>query len=394
MDPLRNPYQPGAGVRPPELAGRDGDLSLADIALQRSELGYAERGAVWHGLRGVGKTVLLNEVASRARARRWLVSKAEATNDRSTVLPAISRSLYLGLRAALGTHEPGRLRRLLSVFKSFTMKIDPTGAYTFGVDVDPLRGQADTGDVAADLTDLLRELGGTARELGVGALLIVDEMQDTPVGELAAINRAIHDAGQGDEPLPILLMGAGLPSLPGILADATSYAERLYHYRSVGPLSADAATLALTRPTEGLGVSWGTDALAATLGATSGYPYFIQTAGRSIWNLAKGSPIDAEDVMAGLAAARGEIDEGLYLSRWSRATAAQRRMMRGLAAYGDGAHVAVADLARDMGYKRSTDLSVSRAELIKKGLLYAPDRGLLAFTVPGMADYIERHPDE
>jgi hypothetical protein len=376
------------------LAGRDEDLALVDVALQRTELGYAERGAVWHGLRGVGKTVLLNEVASRARNRQWLVSKAEAASDRSSLLPGLTRSLYQGLRAALGTHEVGRLRRLLGVFKSFSVTVDPTGAYTFGVEVDATRGHADSGDAATDLTDLLRELGTTARELGVGALLVVDEMQDTPAVELAALNRSIHDAGQGDEPLPILLMGAGLPSLPGILADATSYAERLYNYRTVGPLNEAAAGQALTRPAESLGVDWSSEALEQALAATSGYPYFLQTAGRSIWNLAKASPIDAEDAEAGLGAAREEIDVGLYLSRWSRATAAQRRMMRAMAEHGDRAQVAVADLAREMGLGRSTDLSVSRDQLIKKGLVYAPDRGLLAFTVPGMADYIQRQPEE
>lgn len=394
MDPLRNPYQPGAGVRPPELAGRDDDLALVDVTLQRTELGYAERGAIWHGLRGVGKTVLLNEVASRARQRHWLVSKAEAASDRSSLLPGLTRSLYQGLRAAIGTHEVGGLRRLLGVFKSFSVTVDPSGAYTFGIDLEAARGQADSGDASSDLSDLLRELGSTARELGVGALLVIDELQDTPSVELAALNRAIHDAGQGDEPLPVLLMGAGLPSLPGILADATSYAERLYHYRSVGPLEAQGAEKALRRPAESLGVTWNDDALSLALTATSGYPYFLQTAGRSIWNLAKGTPIDAEDADAGLIAAREEIDVGLYLSRWSRATAAQRRMMRSMASFGDGAPVAVADLAREMGMRRSTDLSVSRDQIIKKGLVYAPDRGLLAFTVPGMADYIQRQPDE
>ncbi|HVA60878.1 MAG TPA: ATP-binding protein [Mycobacteriales bacterium] len=394
MDPLRNPYQPGAGVRPPELAGRDDDLSIVDVTLQRTELGYAERGVVWHGLRGVGKTVLLNEVASRARDRRWLVSKAEAVGDRSTLLPGLTRSLYQGLRAAMGTHDVGRLRRLLGVFKSFSVTVDPTGTYTFGVEVDATRGHADSGDAATDLTDLLRELGSTARELGVGALLVVDELQDAPARELAAINRAIHDSGQGDNPLPTLLMGAGLPSLPGILAEATSYAERLYNYRAVGPLDDQAAEQALNRPAESLGVTWSAEALDITRAATSGYPYFLQTAGRSIWNLAKGSPIDAEDAAAGLVAAREEIDVGLYLSRWSRATAAQRRMMRAMAGHGDGVQIAIAELAREMGMRRSTDLSVSRDQLIKKGLVYAPDRGLLAFTVPGIANYIQRQPDD
>ena len=348
----------------------------------------------FHPLRGVGKTVLLNEVASRARQRQWLVSKAEAASDRSSLLPGLARSLYQGLRASMGTHEVGRLRRLLGVFKSFSVTVDPGGADTFGMEVDAARGRADSGDASSDLTELLRELGTTARELGVGALLVIDELQDTPTLELAALNRAVHDAGQGDQPLPILLMAAGLPSLPGILADATSYAERLYHYRSVGSLGEDAARQALSRPAESLGVARSPEALTQALSATSGYPYFLQTAGRSIWNLATGSPIDAEDADAGLVAARQEIDAGLYLSSWSRATATKRRMMRAMAAHGDGAHVAVAELARAMGMRRSTDLSVSRDQLIKKGLVYAPDRGLLAFTVPGMADYIRRQPDE
>lgn len=394
MDPIKNPFAPGAGRRPPELAGRHGAIDSVRLLLERSQAGRSDRGRVLHGLRGVGKTVLLNEFVALARERGWIAALVEARTDRRGG-PQLAHAYYRALRDATGRHEPGRLRRLLSVFKAFSLKIDPSGTYSFGIEVDPLRGTADSGDLEIDLPELFGELGSTARDLGVGAVLLVDEMQELAHDDLAALNVAAHSVGQGRSPLPVVVIGAGLPSLPGILADATSYAERLYEYEPVGPLSVEDSEAALVVPARQLGVTWEPAALDAALTATDGYPYFVQTVGKLIWDYAKGSRFDAEDAAVGIEAARTELDAGLYLSRWERATPLQRRLLVAMATSTDGGDVSVADIAAHMGRQRS-DLSVARDQLIKKGLVYAPDRGRLAFTVPGMADYVLRQtsPDD
>jgi hypothetical protein len=388
MDPVRNPFAPGAGRRPPELAGRQGAVENIRVLLERSQAGRSDRGRVLHGLRGVGKTVLLNEFVALAQERGWIAALVEARTDRRGA-PQLTHALYRALRDATGRHEPGRLRRLLAVFKAFSLKIDPSGTYSFGIEIDPLRGTADSGDLEIDLPELFGELGRTARELGVGAVLLIDEMQELAREDLAALNVAAHSVGQGRDPLPVVVIGAGLPSLPGILADATSYAERLYEYEPVGPLSMEDSEAALVVPARQLDVTWEPAALEAALAAANGYPYFVQTIGKLIWDYAKGPRFDTEDAAVGIEAARAELDAGLYLSRWERATPLQRRLLVAMARFVDREDVAVGEIAADMGRQRR-DLSVARDQLIKKGLVYAPDRGRLAFTVPGMADYVLR----
>lgn len=391
MDPVRNPYQPGAGRRPPELAGRDSEIAAFDVLLARSELGLGARGRVLYGLRGVGKTVLINEFLGMAEQRRWITAKAEGSTGRS-VLPALAQSLHRSLRVTTGRYDRSRMMRLLRVFRSFTVQLDPAGSYTFGFDVAAEPGRADTGDPAIDLPELFAALGSTALELGVGVLLLVDEMQDVPEGELRALNAALHEMGQGSDPRPVVLVGAGLPSLPEVLSKATSYAERLYEYVSVGALDTAAAHEALVIPARALDVEWSPSALAAIDDFAHGYPYFLQTGGKYAWDYAAGSPITAADAEAGLAAARQEVDAGLYRARWLRATPLQRQLMRAMADLGGDGIAAMAQVAERLGRERNV-LSVPRDQLIKKGLVYAPERGLLAFTVPGMADYVVRQPE-
>jgi hypothetical protein len=201
---------------------------------------------------------------------------------------------------------------------------------------------------------------------------------------------AVHELGQTASPLPLIVIGAGLPSLPAQLADATSYAERLYDYRPVGLLNRDASKDALVVPANELGVEWEQDALSSALDTAGGYPYFLQAIGKHVWDNARQNPIDGDDVEVGLRAARREVDDGLYRSRWERATPAQRDLIRALARLGRDAPTAVADIASAMGRSRTSDISVARNELIKKGLVYAPERGLLAFTIPGMHDFVGR----
>lgn len=390
MDAVSNPYRPGAGRRPPLLAGRQPILDAFEVVRQRSEtFGEGDRSWILNGLRGVGKTVLLNELLERVTARNWITAKVEA--GRGVPLPMLlSQSLLRGMRTATGKHPEPRLKRLLGVFKAFSLNVDPKGAVSLGVDVDPIRGIADSGRFADDLAALFRVLGETARELGIGTLILIDELQEATPAELAAINTAVHELGQGDTPLPLTVVGAGLPSLAAQLADATSYAERLYDYRTIGLLNADASRDALTVPTQERGVSWSADALQAAVTTAAGYPYFLQAIGKHVWDNARTSPIDLDDVEVGLADARREVDDGLYRSRWERATPAQRNLLRALATLGGDGAANVADIALHMERPRTSDISVSRNELIKKGLVYAPERGLLAFTVPGMHQFIDR----
>jgi hypothetical protein len=349
-----------------------------------------ERGWILNGLRGVGKTVLLNEMLSQVSSQGWIAAKVEATI--ATPLPiALSAALVRAMRTATGRHPEPRLRRLLGVFKAFSLKFDPTsGLVSLGVDVEPVRGVADTGRFADDLAALFDVLGETSRDLNVGTLVLVDELQEATSEDLTAINTAVHQLGQADTPLPVTFVGAGLPSLPAQLAEATSYAERLYDYRPIGLLGEEDARAALVRPSLDHDVAWDEEAVVQALSIAGGYPYFLQAVGKHVWDAARTSPITVDDVSVGGGYARREVDEGLYRSRWERATAAQKSLLRALGAAGGELPVGVSELAAAMDKRRVSDLSMARNELIKKGLVYAPERGLLAFTVPGMADFIAR----
>jgi hypothetical protein len=391
MDPVTNPFRPGAGRRPPVLAGREPILGAFSVVRRKvDELGEGDRGWILHGLRGVGKTVLLNELLAQVSGQGWIAAKVEVTPG--VPLPAaLAAALVRSMRTATGRHPEPRLRRLLGVFKAFSLQFDPpSGAVSLGVEVDPVAGVADTGRFADDLAMLFEVLAETSRDLGIGTLILVDELQEASAAELSAVNTAVHQMGQSEVPLPIVFVGAGLPSLPAQLADATSYAERLYDYRSVGLLDAAGAAAALTGPTSAYGVQWEAEALAAALAIAGGYPYFLQEVGKHVWDAARSATFNLDDVTVGGQFAAREVDEGLYRSRWERATPAQRKFLRAMGEIGGGNPVAISDLAAAMGKRRVSDLSVARNEVIKKGLLYAPERGLLAFTVPGMHTFIAR----
>ena len=391
MDPVSNPYRPGAGRRPPVLAGREPLLDTFSVIQRKAaEYGEGDRGWVLNGLRGVGKTVLLNEMQTQASSRGWITAKVEATAG-TALSVALSHALVKSMRTATGRHPEPKLKRLLGVFKAFSLKFNPTtGVVALGADVDLVSGVADSGRFADDLAALFETMGETSRELGIGTLILVDEFQEASAEELTAVNTAVHHLGQDAEPLPVTFVGAGLPSLPAQLADATSYAERLYDYRPIGLLDDAAARAALTGPSQQLGVTWDEDALAQALDVARGYPYFLQAVGKHVWDAARRSPIALEDVEVGGELARREVDEGLYRSRWERATPAQKELLRALADTGGEEPAVIGDLVAATGKRRVSDLSVARNELIKKGLVYAPERGLLAFTVPGMSDFITR----
>ena len=391
MEPIANPYRPGAGRRPPVLAGRQPLLDAFDVVRQRAETyGEGDRSWVLHGRRGVGKTVLLNELWTQVSGRGWISAKVEATWNVPFPL-VLAKALVQAMRTATGRHPVPKLRRLLGVFQAFSLRVDPhLGTLSLGADVDLVAGVADSGRLGDDLTALLQVLGETSADLGVGTLLLIDELQEARPEELTAINMAIHQLGQGPTPLPVMLVAAGLPSLPTMLGEATSYAERLYDYRTIGLLDPPSARTALIGPTSELGVEWHADAVEAALSLAGGYPYFLQSIGKHVWDSARTTPITLEDVEVGARYAREELDDGLYRTRWERATPAQRALLRALAVEGGDEPVTMAALAAATGRKRTTDLSVARNELIKKGLVYPPERGHIAFTVPGMGDFILR----
>src|SRR5215203_3927417 len=225
MDAVYNPFRPGAGRRPPVLAGREDLLDAFDIVRRRiNELGEGDRSWVINGLRGVGKTVLLSELMNQVSSDDWIVAKVEVSAGSSLSI-ALSTALVKAMRTATGRHPTPKLSRLLAVFKAFTIKVDPTGTFSLGVDIAEERGTADSGRFADDLASLFEVLGETSRDLGIGTLILIDELQEASAEELTAINTAVHHINQGDRPLPVFFVGAGLPSLPAQLADATSYAE-------------------------------------------------------------------------------------------------------------------------------------------------------------------------
>lgn len=391
MDPVRNPYAPGAGQRPPELAGRDRELAQFAVVLERIATGRPERSLVLTGLRGVGKTVLLNALRSEAIGRAWATGKIEARGDAPLRRP-VATAVYSAVRE-IGVRHRGedRVRRFLAVLKAFSLKASPDGSWQVGIDVDAARGRADSGDLEIDLTELFLDAADIAADLGVGVALFVDELQDVEPADLAALCGAVHEVGQ--QGAPLVVVGAGLPHLPTVLSSSKSYAERLFRYLAIDRLDRTAADLALTLPAEREGVAFMREALDVLYRESGGYPYFIQAYGKATWDAAVGSPVSPEDVAAGLPEAQAELAVGFFGSRYERATPAERSYLRAMADLvpdDDGA-VATAAVAAHLG-KRVSSLSVARDALIRKGLVYSGERGLIAFTVPHFARFLRGRP--
>jgi len=392
MDPIHNPYSPGAGLRPAELAGRRRELEQFAILRARAANRRPGQSIVFYGLRGVGKTVLLSFLAETARNEGWIVAKveADASGRGAPFRNQVAQSLNVALRLVQGKHGKSRsLKAALRTFKSFSLKAAPDGTLSVGIEIDPDRGRADSGSLQADLTDLALDLGTAAIALDCGVALFIDEMQQLQADELAALCQACHEAGQQNT--PFFVIGAGLPNLPMLLADARSYAERLFQYVTIGALDPAEAATALSRPAEQEGVAWSAGAIAAVVEASAGYPYFLQEFGSAAWDVASASPIDRRDALEGIRIGKARLDAGFFKSRWERATAAEREYMRAMAPDGDGP-ASSAEVARRLG-KTPGGLGPIRARLIAKGLVYAPEHGAVAFTVPGMSSYIGRQPN-
>ncbi|HEY9409457.1 MAG TPA: AAA family ATPase [Jiangellaceae bacterium] len=398
MDPVRNPYAPGAGQRPPELAGRDRELDQFDVVLERIARGRPERSLVLTGLRGVGKTVLLNALRSQAISRLWGTGKIEARPDQSIRRP-LAGALHMAVRELTPRHrDPDGVDAFLGVLKAFALRSNVDGAklrdrWQPGIDVPAATGRADTGDIEVDLVELLVDAAGVARDVGVGIAIFIDEMQDIPAPDISALCAACHELSQ--QGLPLVVVGAGLPHLPAVLSASKSYSERLFRYVRIDRLDRDSADRALVAPAAEEGVTYEPEALDALYAATEGYPYFVQAYGKVTWDHAPSKPITVADVRVAAPDAQAELAVGFFGSRYERATPAERDYLRAMAALSESSDgtVTTAELAAHLARKPSS-LSPARDSLIKKGLVYSAERGSIAFTVPHFGAYLRRHTAE
>ena len=385
MDPVRNPYSPGAGTRPPALVGRDKQLADMDVALQRLLLRRDGRGQLLTGLRGVGKTVLLNEFERTADVRGFFHAHIEVTEDGR--LPVrITAALRMVLLQMDAKRRIGvRARRALGVLKAFSLKL-PDGP-EFGIDIEPVLGPADSGDLAQDLAGLFVEVGEVARDHDCGVLLTVDELQYVPLKVLAALVLGLHRANQLG--LPVIIAGAGLPSLPTLAGEAKSYAERMFTFPDIGSLAGPDAARALTEPAAEEGIHWAGDALDRILQLTEGYPYFIQEFGNQAWDVAQGPDvITVDDVERAIPLAIAELDGGFFQVRTGRLSDQERTYLRAMAELGPGP-MRSADVAALLD-RTTTALGPVRDRLLKKALCYSPRWGELGFTVPMFDQFMKR----
>lgn len=387
MDPIANPYAPGAGSPPPELAGRDELLEQARIAMERVRAGRPAKSLLMVGLRGVGKTVLLDRIRTQAKSLGLVVMWIEAPENRS--LPAILapqlRQALIQLSRAERTQESARraLRGLAGFVKALKMKYQDIEV---GIDFDPEPGLADNGDLELDLQTLLELAGEAAKAAETALVLCVDELQYVKEGEMAALIIALHRAAQRQ--LPVVMFGAGLPQLRGRMGQAKSYAERLFEFPQIGPLPPVEARSAIEKPARREGVEFESAAVERILEVTQGYPYFLQEWGKHVWDVADASPITLDDVELASTAAVAAMDESFLRVRFDRLTMTEKRYMRAMAELGPGPHRS-GDIAEKMDRKVSS-LGPTRAKLIEKGMIWSPSHGDTAFTAPMFDEFMRR----
>jgi AAA ATPase-like protein len=385
MDRATNPFAPGAGTKPPELAGRDQILEDARVALTRVMAGRSAKGELLLGLRGVGKTVLLNTIEDLAVGQDFLTVLLETQEDRTLpqlLVPALRRVL---LRLNTGERMKAKSKEALQALRAFASIFKVTiGEIEVGI--EPGRGTADSGDLHNDLPELLIAIGEAAKESGTAVTIIIDEMQYLTSEDLAALIVSIHKVTQ--EGLPLLLFGAGLPQLAALAGDAKSYAERLFDYPAVGPLDEDAASDAIRQPIRREGAEIDENALSKIVNMTQGYPYFLQEWGSHVWNTAERSPITAEDVEKATAGALRQLDAGFFRVRMDRLTPKEKLYMRAMAELGPGPHRS-GDIAEAMN-ESVQSVAPLRQGLIKKGMIFSPAYGETAFTVPMFDEFLRR----
>jgi hypothetical protein len=391
VDPRTNPYNPGAGLRPAALAGRDPDIEAFEVLADRAQRGLISRSIAFSGLRGVGKTVLLAELAGRALERKWLVVQVEAEHtqpDYFSAALAVELANAARRQQSWLTRSTAKIREALGSITSFQASV---GADGVSLGFERLPGRADSGNIQFDLVDLAETIGAAAMEDHIGVAIIIDEMQELTTDQMSAICRSCHRAGQAA--LPWFVIGGGLPNLPTRLADAESYAERLFDYRVIDRLPEADAIFALTEPAAAQDVTWDRDAVQFVLDESRGYPYFVQQFGKTIWDAAAGpDTITLDDATIGIAEGQQQLDVGFYASRWERATKAEREFLRAMA-LDDGEPSRIADITERLGKASSRSLGPARANLIGKGIVYSAEHGMIAYTVPGMADYVRRRDD-
>lgn len=385
MDPYRNPFAPGAGSRPPELAGRSAILEMARISCGRAVNGRSARPIMLLGLRGVGKTVLLNEIGRIAEREGLLVSRAESPEGESLArlifpeMRKVMRSLS-GVEAAkhLATRGLKGLRNFASIFK-----IEMAGVE---VGVEPEPGLAETGDLQYDLPDLFTLIGKAAQAAGRGWLLLIDEVQYLSDADLSALIVALHRTSQ--DGLPVLMVGAGLPQIARLAGEAKSYAERLFQYPSVGALDPVSAGQAVEKPVLEEEASITPEALRAIYDRTKGYPFFIQELASVVWDNSEGPEITDADVERSYGETLARLDEGFFKVRIDRLTKAEVQFVKAMAQLGDGPY-AMADIAKSMGRSQKS-LGPARASIISKGMVFSSDHGYLDFSVPLFAEFMRR----
>ncbi len=387
MNPVENPYAPGAGTPPPELAGRDELRENVRIAIERIRHGRPAKSVLMVGLRGVGKTVLLDRMRDSAEANGVQTLRVEAPEGRSLpamLAPQLRQALLRLLRQTKARDLAQRALRALAGFaKSLKIKYQDIEV---GLDFDPEPGLADNGDLEHDLQALLEAVGQAAQAAGTALVMFIDELQYVKEEELAALITALHRCAQRQ--LPITLIGAGLPQLPGRMGRAKSYAERLFDFPVVGPLDDAAARVALIKPAQARGVSYTEPALKEVINQTRGYPYFLQEWGKHAWDSAADSPIALEDVRAALKSATAALDESFFRVRYDRLTPGEKTYLRAMAELGPGPHRS-GDIAEVM-QRAVTALAPTRGKLITKGMIWSPNHGDTAFTAPLFDEFMRR----
>jgi hypothetical protein len=387
VDPVANPFAPGAGAPPPELAGRDPIIEKASVALRRLAQGSFGRSMILTGLRGVGKTALLNKIRQDAEARGYVAIRLEAAEGRS--LPSL---VAPGLRTALLKLDHMKAasegaKRALRVLASFVgaMKLTYRDV-ELKMDVAPEPGVGDAPRLDDGLAQLLVAVGEAAREKGTVVVLFIDELHVVPPAELAALIMALHLAAQ--DLLPVTLMAAGLPQIPARMGEAKTYAERLFEFPRIDRLDRDAAHLAIIKPAADRGVAFTEAAFDAIYRETKGYAYFLQEWGKHAWDVADASPINADDVLSCGPITIAALDESFFSVRFGQLTAPQKQYLRGMAELGPGPHRS-GDIAAALG-KKVTSVAVTRDQLIAKGMVYSPIHGETAFTVPMFDAFLKR----
>ncbi|GAA0207532.1 ATP-binding protein [Glutamicibacter creatinolyticus] len=391
MEPALNPFAPGSGVKPPALVGRQQEIDAFDLLVARAKANAAgDRGILLTGLRGVGKTVLLNEFSEMARRNGWLVVQFEAQAGEGgpeAVRKKLARELQLGVRRLRQTPAWSHLREQgLGSISNISVSL---GLQGLTADLKFAAGRADSQELDIDLEEMIEDVSISMRKARAGFALVIDEMQELDPGLLGALLTAQHAAGQRG--WPFYIIGGGLPSLPGRLSESRSYAERLFHYRMIGKLDDQSAAEALTVPIERLGAVLKGEPLQTVLAAAGGYAYFLQAYGRTLWEAASQKEITIGDAKLAVELGTADLDHGFFVARWQRATPAERRYLRAMSQDGEGP-TATADLSGRLG-KDHSSLTSQRSRLIEKGIIFAPEHGLVQFTVPGMGAFITRQQD-